>query len=76
MGSSSILAINHRAAPAPGRAWDRDRVHRTVARMLGDGTLSTTGLLTHTFPQAEATVAFDLVDRHPEETIKVALTFG
>jgi L-gulonate 5-dehydrogenase len=44
--------------------------------MLGDGTLSTAGLLTHTFPQAEAAAAFDLVDRHPEEIIKVALTYG
>ena len=76
MGASSILAINHRTTPAPGRAWDRDRVHRTVARMLGDGTLSTTGLLTHTFPQVEAAAAFDLVDRCPEEIIKVALTYG
>ena len=44
--------------------------------MLGDGTLSTAGLLTHTFPQAEAAAAFDLVDRRPEEIIKVALTYG
>ena len=64
MGASSILATNHRSAPAPGRAWDRNRVHRTVARMLGDGTLSTAGLLTHTFSQADAAAAFDLVDRH------------
>jgi 2-desacetyl-2-hydroxyethyl bacteriochlorophyllide A dehydrogenase len=76
MGASSILAINHRTTPATGYAWDRDRVHRIVAQMLGDGTLSTTGLLTHTFPQAEAAAAFDLVERHPEQIIKVALTYG
>jgi hypothetical protein len=43
--------------------------------MLGDGTPSTTGLLTHTFSQAEA-AAFDLVERHPEQIIKIALTYG
>ena len=76
MGASSILAINHRSAPAPGRAWDRDRIHRTVAGMLGDDTLSTAGMLTHTFPHADAVAAFELVDRRPEEIIKVALTYG
>lgn len=75
MGASGILAINHRCAPAPGRAWDRDRIHGTVARMLGDGTLSTKGLLTHTFPQEDAAAAFALIDGHPGEIIKVALTF-
>lgn len=75
MGASSILAINHRGAPASGRAWDRDRVHRRIAGMLGDGSLSTRGLLTHTFPQQDAAAAFALVDQHPEEVIKVALTY-
>lgn len=75
MGASEILAINHRSAPAEGRAWNRDRIHRNIARMLGDGTLSTMGLLTHTFPQEEAAAAFALVDHSPQDIIKVALTF-
>jgi len=75
MGASSILAIDHRKMPAPGRAWDRIRVYRTVAGMLGDGTLVVHDLLTHTLPQSEAQDAFELIDQHPEKIIKVALTY-
>ena len=75
MGASSILAIDHRKVPAPGRAWDRVRVYRTVAQMLGDGTLSVRELLTHTMPQSDADTAFELVDQQPEGVIKVALTY-
>jgi threonine dehydrogenase-like Zn-dependent dehydrogenase len=75
MGASSILAIDHRGTPAPGRAWDRLRVYRTIARMLGDGALAVRDFLTHTFPQSQAGEAFELIDQHPEGTIKVALTY-
>jgi 2-desacetyl-2-hydroxyethyl bacteriochlorophyllide A dehydrogenase len=75
MGASSILAIDHRKAPAPGRAWDRIRVYRTISKMLGDGTLVVRDLLTHTLPQTNAGEAFELIDQHPEEIIKVALTY-
>ena len=75
MGASSILAINHRTEPAPGRAWDRIRVYHAVAQMLGRGQLKVDGLLTHTFPFDRAAEAFELVDHHPEQIIKVALTF-
>jgi 2-desacetyl-2-hydroxyethyl bacteriochlorophyllide A dehydrogenase len=75
MGASSILAINHRGEPAPGRAWDRIRVYHTLAQMLGDGRLKTDGLLTHLIPYAQAAEAFALVDEHPEQVIKVALGF-
>lgn len=75
MGASSILAIDHRGKPAPGRAWDRIRVYRTMARLLGSGQLKTQDLLTNVFPFEAAAEAFELVDRHPEEIIKVALTF-
>jgi 2-desacetyl-2-hydroxyethyl bacteriochlorophyllide A dehydrogenase len=76
MGASSILAIDHRKVPAPGRAWDRIRVYETIARMLSEGTLVVRDLLTHTLPQSEADEAFALVDQHPEGTIKVALTYN
>jgi threonine dehydrogenase-like Zn-dependent dehydrogenase len=75
MGASSILAIDHRKAPAPGRAWDRIRVYGTIAGMLGSGTLVVHDLLTHTLPQRDAGAAFELIDQHPEEIIKVALTY-
>jgi 2-desacetyl-2-hydroxyethyl bacteriochlorophyllide A dehydrogenase len=75
MGASTIRTIHHRAEPAPTRDWDRVRIYHTLAQWLGDGTLRTDGLLTHTFPYDKAADAFDIVDRHPEEIIKVALTF-
>ena len=46
-----------------------------MAQMLGSGQLKTQGLLTHTFPYRQAAAAFDLIDRHPEQVIKVAMTF-
>lgn len=73
MGASSILALNSRRPPAPGREWDRVRVYRTVARLLGGGKLQTKPLLTHIFPWEQAPAAFDLIDQHPELAIKVAL---
>lgn len=75
MGASSILALDHRNVPAPGREWDRDRVYRTVTGLLGSGRLDVGSLVTHTFPQQEAPAAFDLIDRDPEETLKVVLTY-
>jgi len=75
MGASSILALRHRPEPAPGRAWGRIRVYRTMARELSAGKLKIDGLLTHTFPYERAAEAFDLVHRHPDQTIKVAMTF-
>lgn len=76
MGASTILAISYRGEPAPGRGWDRVRVYHTMAQMLGTGQLKTDGLLTHTFPYARAAEAFDIVDNHPEQVIKVAMTFA
>jgi len=75
MGASSILAINHRCEPAPGRAWDRIRVYHTLARMFGEGKIKTEGLITHKFKFEDAQEAFDLIDKHPEEILKVVLTF-
>lgn len=75
MGASSILAINHRGEPAPGRAWDIIRVYHTMAEMLSDGRIKTDGLLTHKFKFEDAKKAFELIDNHPEQILKVALTF-
>ena len=75
LGASSILAINHRRQPAQGRAWDRIRVYRTVSEMLAKAELQTKSLLTHSIHWSEAARAFELVDKHPEEVIKVALKY-
>ena len=75
VGASSILAVNHRREPAPGRAWDRIRVYHLVAKMLADGRLKTDELLTRVFPFGQAAEAFALIDEHPERVMKVALKF-
>ena len=46
-----------------------------MAELLGSGKIKTDGLLTHRFPYSEAQKAFELVDKHPENIIKVILTF-
>lgn len=76
LGASTILAINNRREPTQGRAWDRIRVYHTLAKMLGDGRLKTQKLLTHKYPFEKAKDAFELIDNHPEEVVKVALTFN
>jgi threonine dehydrogenase-like Zn-dependent dehydrogenase len=75
IGASSILAINHRGEPASGRAWDRIRVYHTLVQMFGEGEIKTDSLITHKFKFEEAQKAFDLIDKHPEDIIKVVLTF-
>ena len=73
MGASEILAINHRKEPSDDRAWDIIRIYHICAGMLGSGALATKDLLTHVFPWEEAEKAFRLVDKHPNQVIKVAL---
>jgi 2-desacetyl-2-hydroxyethyl bacteriochlorophyllide A dehydrogenase len=75
VGASSILAINHRGEPAAGRAWDKIRVYHTLAQMFGEGKIRTDGLITQRFKFEDAQEAFDLIDKHPEEVLKVVLTF-
>jgi 2-desacetyl-2-hydroxyethyl bacteriochlorophyllide A dehydrogenase len=75
IGASSILAINHRGEPAEGRAWDRIRVYHTLVQMFGEGKIKTDGLITHKFKFEDAQEAFDLIDKHPEDVLKVVLTF-
>ena len=40
-----------------------------------DGRLKPDGFLTHTFPFERAAEAFEIIDKHPEQIIKVGLTF-
>ena len=75
IGASSILAINNRREPAQGRAWDRIRVYHTLAQMLADGKIQTEKLLTRVYPFEQADKAFEIIDKQPQEVIKVALKF-
>jgi L-gulonate 5-dehydrogenase len=46
-----------------------------VVRWLEDGRLKPTGMITQTFAAADARAAFDLIEHHPERTLKVQLAF-
>ena len=47
-----------------------------VVEWLESGTLQPEAMITQTFDAKEAQAAFDLVDNHPEQTVKVQLVFG
>lgn len=75
IGASSILAINKRREPAVGRAWDKIRVYRTMAKMLAEGQIKTEKLLSKTYPFEQASQAYELIDKSPQDVIKVALKY-
>ena len=61
----------HRDAPA----WDRARLRRAAAQLLGGGALDTGAFITHRFPFARAADAYALIDRQSEEVIKVVFDY-
>jgi 2-desacetyl-2-hydroxyethyl bacteriochlorophyllide A dehydrogenase len=71
VSSMGAWAAPHRAHPA----WDRMRVARTVIDMLASGRLAVDPLPVRRFPFEEAVEAYRWLDEHPEEAIKVALTY-
>lgn len=75
-GTCQILANNHRVPPAPGRAWDIERVASTFFRLLAHKHVDASALISHRIPFREAAAAFGLIDEHPQEVSKVILDFG
>jgi 2-desacetyl-2-hydroxyethyl bacteriochlorophyllide A dehydrogenase len=79
LGASHIISagpgIHARLPASPGRQWDDVRVAKTFFRLLADGKVNVEGLISHRFSFEEADKAYDLIDKHPEDIIKVVLTF-
>jgi 2-desacetyl-2-hydroxyethyl bacteriochlorophyllide A dehydrogenase len=71
ISSMGVWGCPHRDHPA----WDRGRVHETAADLLATGRLRTDGFITHRFPFARAPEAYALIDQHPDQVIKVVLTY-
>ena len=71
VSSMGAWAAPHRAYPA----WDRPRIMRTVLGLLASGRVEVDALPTRTFPFAQAVEAFRWLDEHPNEAVKVALTY-
>jgi 2-desacetyl-2-hydroxyethyl bacteriochlorophyllide A dehydrogenase len=71
VSSMGAWGAPHRAFPA----WDRLRVARTVVDLLAAGRLEVDSLPIRRFPFEEAVEAYTWLDAHPDEAIKVALTY-
>jgi threonine dehydrogenase-like Zn-dependent dehydrogenase len=61
----------HRDEPA----WDRPRLRSVAADLLAAGSLRTDGFVTHRFPFERAADAYRLIDRRPEQALKVLLSY-
>jgi threonine dehydrogenase-like Zn-dependent dehydrogenase len=61
----------HRAYPA----WDRPRVMQTVVELLAAGAVRVDDLPVRRFPFEQAAEAYRWLDAHPNEAVKVALTY-
>jgi len=55
--------------------WDKARLQDAVFELLASGLLSTESLITHRIPWQEADSAYQLLDEHPEDTVRVAITY-
>lgn len=55
--------------------WDKSRLQDAVFELLASGQLSTSSLITHRIPWQEADSAYRLLDEHPDETVRVAITY-
>ena len=53
-----------------------DPVLAQVIARLETGALKPAAMIAHSFPAAQSRAAFDLIETHPEQTVKVQLVFG
>ena len=63
-------------APQRRGGWDRLRLRATALDLLVGDELDVDALVTHRIPFAQAGSAYELIDRCPEETLRVVLTYG
>jgi 2-desacetyl-2-hydroxyethyl bacteriochlorophyllide A dehydrogenase len=56
--------------------WDRRRVLDVATRLLYTDRVSVAGMPTRTFPFAQAAEAYAWLDEHPQDAVKVALSYG
>ena len=70
---SSIGAWNnyHRSYPL----WNYSRLKQTVLEALVNGNIKTDDMISHVIPFEEAEKGYDLIEKHPEETIKVIFSY-
>ncbi len=71
VSSMAVWDCPHRHYPL----WNRPRVEEVAIDLLASGRLRTDGLITHRLPFTRAAEAYELIDQHPAEAIKVVLTY-
>lgn len=71
LSSMAVWDCPHRDYPA----WNRERIHATVTDLLAQGRLKTEGLISHRIPFMQAAEAYEHIDQHPADTVKVVLTY-
>jgi threonine dehydrogenase-like Zn-dependent dehydrogenase len=70
--SMAVWGCPHRSFPM----WSEARLEETAAYLLETRKLTGEGIITHRLPYEQVAEAYDLVDRHPEQVIKAAITYS
>jgi threonine dehydrogenase-like Zn-dependent dehydrogenase len=70
VGSMSGWGAPHRDA-----GWGRRRLRATALELLAGGRLNVDAFVTHRVPFERAADAYDLIDRRPDEALRVLLTY-
>jgi 2-desacetyl-2-hydroxyethyl bacteriochlorophyllide A dehydrogenase len=71
VSSMAVWQNPHRDYPL----WDRARIDRVVVDLLASRLLRVDGLITQRFPFTQVAGAYELIDRHPGDVVKVVLTY-
>lgn len=71
ISSMAVWGCPHRAHPM----WDLGRLEATAIDLLEHGLVSTEGMVTHRIPYPDAPRAYELIATHPDQVIKVVLTY-
>lgn len=71
ISSMAVWGCPHRAHPL----WTLERLQRAAIDVLESGLVSTEGMVTHRISYYEAPKAYELIATHPDEAIKVVLTY-
>lgn len=71
ISSMAVWGCPHRSHPL----WDLDRLEDSAINLLAQGLVSTEGMVTHRVAYGDAPRAYELIAAHPEEAIKVVLTY-
>ena len=70
-----VASMGGWGAPPREPRWPRARARSLAADLLADGRLQADTLLTHRFGLADAAAAYDLIDRSPQDVLRVLLVY-